>query len=126
MADSLELQDISDVVESTLCALEFESEESFTDKTAARLIELYLDKYHFHFKDPELTFNNPALEVMFHRMSEIFDQELLNIEEDKFLKVLASVYRSIQRRTNGGKEYLQFAQQFVGIRGEGGMRILPR
>lgn len=124
MSDSLELQDISNAIESTLCALELESEESFTDKIAARLIELYLDKYHF--KDPKLTFNNNAIEVQFYKMSKIFEQELLNIQEDQFLKVLASVYRSIQRRTNGGKEYLRFAQQYVGVRVESGMRVLPR
>lgn len=124
MSNSMDLQCISNVIESTLCAFEFESEDPFTDKTATRLIELYFDKYHF--KDSELSFDNSALKVKFDKMLKIFEQEYPDTPEERFLKILASVYRSIQRRTNGGSEYLQFVQKYVGARVESGVRILPR
>ena len=124
MSGSMELQDIPNVIESTLCAFEFESEELFTDKTAVRLIEFFFDKYHF--KDSQLAFDNFALKVKFDEMVQIFEKELSDTPEDQVLQVLASVYRSIQRRTNGGREYLQFAQQHVGARVGSGVRVLPR
>jgi hypothetical protein len=34
------------------------------------------------------------------------------------------IYRSIQRRTSGGREYLTFAQQYVGARVGPGARVL--
>lgn len=123
MSNSLDLQDISNVVESVLCSLNLEL-EGFNDKSAAKLLELAFDKYHF--KDPELSFTNLELKDLFQRMSEAIEQDFPNIPEEKLIKVLSSVYRSIQRRTNGGSEYLQFAQQYVGARVGSGARLLSR
>ena len=47
MSDSMELQDISNVVESILCGFDIEAEDEFTDKVALQLLELAFDKYHF-------------------------------------------------------------------------------
>ncbi len=108
----MELQDISYIIESILCAFDLEKENEFSDKTAVQLIELAFNKYHF--KDSDLSFINFTLKGRFERMLKIIEKNLSNIPEEKLIKVLGSIYRSIQRRTNGGREYLQFAQHYVG------------
>ncbi len=114
MADSIELQDISSVVESILCEIDTETESKLSDITAMRILELAFDKYHF--KDTQLVFRSSRLKMYLERMIQVIDKELSNTSEEKVVKVMAAIYRSIQRRTNGGREYLAFAQQFVGSR----------
>ena len=123
MADSFELQEISNTVEALLCAFDLEADE-FNDITAAKLLELAFDKYHF--KDAELRFANAAQKDWFEKMSQVLEEELFHFSEEQRIKVLASVYRSLQRRTTGGREYLQFTQQYVGPRVAPGVRILTR
>ena len=123
MSNSMAFQDISNVVESILCGFDIENEDEFTDKMALQLLELAFDKYHF--KDPELSISNSALKDKFERMSQIIEQDLSDTSKEPLIKVLASIYRSIQRRTCGGREYLTFAQQYVGARVGPGARILP-
>lgn len=122
LSDSIELQDISNVVESILCRFDIEDENEFTDNTALQLIELVFDKYHF--KDSELAINNSELKIQFERMSQIIEQDLSDTSKEQLIKVMASIYRSIQRRTSGGREYLTFAQQYVGARVGPGARVL--
>jgi hypothetical protein len=121
MSNSAELQDISNVVESVFVAFDLESEE-FIDKTAEKLLELAFDKYHFH--DSVLPFSNVEQRDWFERMSRAIEQDLSNTTEELLTKVLASIYRSIQRRTGGGREYLQFTKQYVGARIGSGARII--
>jgi hypothetical protein len=111
MADSVELQDISYVIESLFVAFDQEY-ESFTDNTAAKLLELAFDKFHFH--DTALAFRNDQEKVLFERMLKVIAKDLAMVAEDLLVKVLAAVYRSIHRRTTGGREYLQFTTQYVG------------
>ena len=88
MSDSMELQDISNVVESILCGFDIEYENEFTDKTALQLLELAFDKYHF--KDSELVINNSELKIQFERMSQIIEQDLTDISKEQLIKVMAS------------------------------------
>ncbi len=122
MSDSMELQDISNTIESTFCGLELKYEELFNDKTAIGLLELFFDKYYF--KDLMLNLGATAQKEQFNEMVEILEQDLSSTPEEQRIKVMASIYRSIQRRTNGGREYLQFAQQYVGARVAPGARML--
>lgn len=122
LADSTDLQDIANVLESILCKFDLEIENNFTDKTALQLLELAFDKYHF--KDQELAFNNVTLKTLFERMSQVIEEELCDIPQEQLVKVMASVYRSVQRRTNGGREYLIFIKQYVGARVGPGVRAL--
>lgn len=123
MSDSMELQDISNVVESILCGFDIETETDFVDKTVLQLLELAFDKYHF--KDSELTYSNSALKIMFEKMSQFIEQDLSDTPKEQLIKVLSSIYRSVQRRTNGGREYLTFVNQYVGARVGPGARVLP-
>lgn len=122
MSGSIELEDIGNVIESTLCSMALESNELFQDKDAIKLIELFFDKYHF--KDEELRFADTLQKKNFHEIIEVCAQDLPSITHDELVKVMAAIYRSIQRRTNGNREYLQFAQQYVGARVASGTRIL--
>ena len=124
MANSMELQDIANVIESTLCSFDLKNEATFTDKTALTLLELLFDHYHFH--DAELNFENPMLKAYFDELLQIIKQDLQNVLEEQLVKVLGAIYRSSQRRTNGGKEYLQFTQQYVGVRLGRGGRIITQ
>ena len=92
------------------------------DKIALQLLELAFDKYYF--KDSELAINNSELKIQFERMSQIIEQDLTDISKEQLIKVMASIYRSIQRRTSGGREYLTFVQQYVGARIGPGVRVL--
>lgn len=123
MSDSMDLQAIANVLESILCKFDFEGENEFTDKTALQLLELYFCKYHF--KDSEQVISNSSLKNQFEKMSQIIEQDLSDIAKEQRIKIMASVYRSIQRRTNGGREYLAFVQQYVGQRIGSGARVLP-
>lgn len=124
MSNSMELQDISNVLESIICGFDIEKENEFTDKTASQLLELAFDKYHF--QDSELSISSDELKIQFERMSQIIEQDLSDTPKDRLIKVMASIHRSIQRRTSGGREYLAFAQQYVGARVGPGARVLPR
>jgi hypothetical protein len=123
MSNSFELQDIANTVESILCTFNLEAEE-FTDKSASKLLELAFDKYHF--KDLEFLVGNVEQKDWFESLSQTIEQDFPKIPEEQLIKVLASIYRSIQRRTRGGREYLQFTQQYVGARIGPGARILTR
>lgn len=111
MADSVEYQEISYVIESLFVTFNQEY-ESFTDNTAAKLLELAFDK--FHFLDAGLSFGNDQEKVLFERMLQVVAEDLSTVAEDLLVKVLAAIYRSIRRRTTGGREYLQFTKQYVG------------
>jgi len=111
MAGSAELQNIAYIIESMLCDFDLEMDGNLTDKQAAQLLELAFDRYHF--KDTEVSFPDDQLRNLFARMAKIIELNLRNIPEPELVKVLAAIYRSIQRRTEGGREYLQFNQQYA-------------
>lgn len=122
MSASIKLEDIGNVIESTLCKMALESRELFQDKDAIKLIELFFNKYHF--KDNELQFADTVEQNNFFKIVEVCQQDLASTSQEDLVKVMAAVYRSIQRRTNGHREYLQFAQNYVGIRIAPGARVI--
>jgi len=109
MSESKSLQDIGNVVESILCEFDIEAENEFKDRTALRLLELAFDKYHFN--DSDLSFSDSTIQILFERMLQIIEKDLSDTSKEQLVKVMASIYRSIQRRTAGGREYLAFVQQ---------------
>ena len=123
LANSFGLQDVSNVIESTLCAFDVQGNGQFTDQTAMRLIELLLDVHHF--KEASPVIENQTLGALFAEMGQIIAQDMAEVDEQELVKVLASVYRSIQRRTNGGSAYLNFIRDYVGPRVGSGMRAVP-
>ena len=83
------------------------------DRTAARLVEMMIDRYHFNDEVPQA--DSPALEEGFGLFSQNTTKTFSQLNSEEVVKILAAVYRSIQRRTVGGTSYLQFVSQFTGI-----------
>jgi hypothetical protein len=113
MADNPELESIADVVELSLCRIWVHDHQHVDDRTAARLVELMIDRYHFNDEKPRA--DTSVLEEGFRFFSQKIGEKLAYIHPEQLVKVLAAVYRSIQRRTVGGTSYLQFVSQFTGI-----------
>lgn len=113
MADNPELGAIADVIESTLCRVWADDPHNVNDRTAARLIELMIDRYHSNDEAPQA--DSPALEKGFRLLLQNTDKTFSQLPSEEVVKILAAVYRSIQRRTVGGTSYLQFVSQFTDI-----------
>ena len=122
MAKSADLQNKSEMIESLFCRIDLDNQGRLTDKNVAMLLELYFDKYHF--QDAELVFGEPFIKEAFGKMVEVIDQDLLDIRDSELVKIVAAIYRSMQRRTAGGREYLQFIQQCVGVKGGAAGRLV--
>lgn len=113
MAASTELENIADVIESALCLVWVEDRGNVNDRTAARLVELMMDRYHFN--DGAQTITDPVLAAGHQLFSRTIERKLSHVPAEKLVRVLAAVYRSIQRRTVGGCSYLNFVSRFTGI-----------
>jgi hypothetical protein len=82
------------------------------DKDAAKVLELFFDQYHF--KDKELNFADPASEKGYTLLSQVIEEDLADIPKVDLVRVMATIYRAIQRRTKGGDEYLRFINEYAG------------
>jgi hypothetical protein len=109
----MELDGISSVIETALCEVWVSAPEKVTDRTVTALVEIMLDRYHF--ADRTMETKDPVLASGILLLTEIFDQEIAHVTDIKLVKVLAAVYRSIQRRTVGGCSYLEFISRFTGV-----------
>ncbi len=113
LSRSPELEFIASTIESFLCRLGFSgSDVSFMDQDAARLLELFFDQYHF--KDPEITFADPAQEQGYALLSEVIEEDLSDIPKEDLVRVMATIYRALQRRSKGGDEYLRYINEYTG------------
>ena len=113
MADNPELEGIANVIESTLCRAWAGDSHNVNDRTAARLVELMIDRYHFGDEAPQA--DSPVLEEGFRLFLQNTGKTFSQLHSEEVVKILAAVHRSIQRRTVGGTSYLQFVSQFTGI-----------
>ncbi len=114
MAASLELERIAEHIETALCQAWSADGANVNDGTAARLLELMMDTYHFNNEAPSI--DEPSLAAGNQLLSRTVRDELGHVPADQLVKVLAAVYRSIQRRTTGGSNYLEFISRFTGVR----------
>lgn len=113
MADSHALESIALVIEESLCRIWAGDHQHVDDRTAARLVELMIDRYHFNDEKPRT--DTPVLAEGFRFFSHTIGNKLSHLPPEQLVKVLAAVYRSIQRRTIGGTSYLQFVSEFTGV-----------
>lgn len=114
MADSAELEGIANFIESTFLTIDVDSKILFRDNDAMRLLELFFDKYHF--QDEELHFADTMQEDNYQMILDVCEEDLGTVPLEKLLKVMGAIYRSIQKRTDGSRKYLQFIQQYIAIR----------
>lgn len=113
LSRSPELEFIASTIESTLCRLGFsDPDETFMDKDAARVLELFFD--HYHFRDVDLVIGDPIHKKGYDLLSEVVEEDLADIPKEDLVRVMASIYRAIQRRTKGGDEYLRFINEYAG------------
>ena len=121
MEHSLELQSISNIIESTLCRYDFNTGERINDTVPIAIIERLIDKYYFG--DSALTFENPDIEKGFALVDEAIANDLNNIDRNTLIKILNVLRFVARRRTTGRREYLSIIKQYVGINVGHGARI---
>ena len=111
MADSDELVKIGHVIESTLLAIDFESD--FRDSDASKLLELFFDQHHFN--DEQLQFADATQEEHYRMLEQACEEDLDTVPQEKLIKVMAAIHRSIQRQTDGSRKYLQFLHKYIPV-----------
>lgn len=122
MEASFELQEYSNAIEGAICAFDEDSEQRINDTIPIRVIELLLDKYHF--RDESVVFDNSLLERAFHYVNKVIETDLSKVPTEKLVKVLAVIYFVANRRSKGGREYLEIINQYVGTRVAPGVRVI--
>lgn len=103
---------ISNVIENMLALIWNADKFHVNDKTVCRLVEMMLDRYHFNAEPADI--DDPVLADGYQRLRAEIDEKLDQFSREQLVKVLAAIYRSIQRRTNGGSSYLQFINHMSG------------
>ena len=112
MSKDADLEMISRVIENSLCRV-WKENENVNDTIASRLIEMQLDRVHFHDQEPKI--DDPVLQAGHKVLTNAVQRGLDQVSEEKLVRVLAAVYRSIQRRNVGGCTYLQFIRSVNGM-----------
>lgn len=113
LSRSPELEFIASTIESVLCRLGFSGEdEIFMDQDAARLLELFFDEYHF--QDTDLQLGDRVQDKGYQLLNEVIDEDLSDIPKVDLIRVMSSIYADLQRRTQGGDEYLRFINEYSG------------
>lgn len=115
MAESHEKERIAHVIEATLSYMWKANKANINDRTARRLVEILLDKYHFNDADEaEPQIDDPTLSTAYQHLCTRIDEELEQVPAEQLVKALGAIYRSIQRRSAGSCSYLQFISRFAG------------
>jgi hypothetical protein len=111
MANDFQIQSIAELIERGLCICD--EENNIDDTIAKSIVERLLDKYHF--QENSIVFENGLEEVGFSFVNGHIEKNFQDIPGEVISKVLSTVLRSIKRHTTGGREYLDFTHQFVGM-----------
>ena len=98
-------------IESTIPIID--EEKNIDDSLALKFIELLLDKYYF--MDEPVVFKNDFEKEGFMFIDGHIDENFSDIPTEIIYKALSAILRSIKRHTNGKKEYLAFAHQFISL-----------
>ena len=97
-------------------------DNTVSDKNAIRILELLIDKYHFG--DVEFNFDNLVVEHGFNYVDDVIRNDLARIEKEVLVKILGVIRFVADRRTRGGREYMDVIHRYVGARVGPGMRVL--
>ncbi len=115
MSDDPLLQDQTNVIESALCQFDDETDGDINDKTAAKILALLLDRYHFKDENPVSTSEQEEDGSML--VDRAIKEDLSSLQPDKLSKLLATVYRSMDRHSGYERDYIDFIHAFVGSSG---------
>ena len=108
MADSPDLEQRASVIESALARLD--ENQDLRDENIKSLLENLLDSYHF--QDQEILFDSEQDREHYQALTSVIEKKLKKIPNEEKVKILAAIYKSLNRRTKGNREYLNFIQQF--------------
>jgi hypothetical protein len=122
MESDFQLQSYANAIEGTLSLWDLNHERSFRDVSALRLIEMLLDTYHYH--DSDISCTDSLLREGFDMVVQAISDDLAGISPETVAKILGVIHFVARRRSQGGREYLDFIQQYVGLRVGTGMRLL--
>lgn len=126
MTDNSELEYAANVIEGAICGFDLSQKhvtnDMFYESTMQRLLDLY------HFRDETLSFTDNMEKEGTTFIEAAIRKDLPTVPDEILVKIIGTVYRSIKRHNNGGRnsrEYIDFIYQHVGIRVESGVRVLP-
>ena len=122
MSNNIDLQDQANVIESAICQFDNEQKGNLNDNVILRIVEFLLNRYHF--KDDKLVFSNILEENGFISIDRAIKEDLSLLKAEDVTKLLGTVYRSINRHTVNGREYLDFIHEYVGLRVGKGVRLI--
>ena len=117
----MELQTYSNAIEGAICAFDEETDQSINDTVPIRVIELFLDKYHF--KDKIVVFNDELTQRLFHCVESVIESDLSEVPNETLVRILRVLHFVAKRRSRGGREYLEVINQYVGARIAKGVRV---
>ena len=124
MDGNMELESYGNSIEGALCAYDIENEGKLNDSDAIRIIELLIDKYHFH--DQEIEQEHQTVVNGVNYVDKSIREDLKDVENEKIVKVLGVIRFVAKRRTKTGREYMNVIHQYVGQRVGSGIRILKQ
>ena len=127
MEEDFELQRYADCMESTFCQWDVSNRLSLNDQSAIKLIEMLLDKYHYH--DSEVSYpDSKLLRAGFDMVVDSISEDIPHVPEEILVKILAVLRFVARRRSSGGREYFDVIQKHVGSRVGPGRKVslLPK
>ena len=123
MEHDLNLQPYAFSIESILCLWDNSSQNRLKDESALSVLKMLLDKYFFH--DKTVSDSDEVLQKGFEMVSSHIEEDITDISNETLYKIISVIHFVARRRTAGGREYLDFIQQYVGMRVAPGVRVLP-
>lgn len=122
MDSDMEMQSYAHTIEATLCMWDLHHECRLTDPSAMSVMEMLLDKYYFG--DSTVWRGEALLRQGFKLVVQAIEQDLYDVPDDTIARILAVIYFTARRRTEGQREYLEFIHRYVGWRAGPGTRVL--
>jgi hypothetical protein len=123
MQDDLELQSYSNSIEATLCLWDNSFHNRLKDVSALKVLEMLLDKHFFY--DDDVSATDDVLQKGFEMVSTSIEEDLSALSNETLNKIISVIHFVANRRTKGGREYLDFIRKFVGFRVAPGVRAFP-
>jgi len=124
MDGNIDLESYGNSIESALCAYDIENGRKLNDNDAIRIVELLIDKYHFH--DKQLDQESRIIMNGANYIEKSIREDLKDVRNEEIVKVLGVIRFVARRRTKTGREYMTVIHQYVGQRIGSGVRILQQ
>jgi hypothetical protein len=124
MDGNMELESYGNSIEGALCAYDTENGGKLKDTDAIRIIELLIDKYHFH--DKQMDQEHTIIVDGVNYVEKFIVEDLKDVKNEEIVKILGVIRFVARRRTKIGREYMAIIHQYVGQRIGSGIRILQQ